>query len=548
MFQRSSETNCLRASDGTHIKVLGPFEEKSRYRTRKNEITTNVLGVCDTDMQFTCVLLGWEGLVANDRVLRDVLNRRNGLKCNLVMMIMRLHVTTMLTVALEKGEVDITRIDVGYEMDLKENGQLRSLSLSRGQIKRARKAEKTFSVVRQKQSDHDAILFDSCDRKPSSNPIDNRLRFHYEECWAKENDGKRIINNTWNGEASNYGNKLDRVCEFLGPWQRNKQWKMKRDIHRLEETINIIIDSSNRGDSIKRLKKARCKLDYMYAREEKYWAQRSRTQWLKEGDRNTKYFHAKATGRLKKNRIEKLKDGHGSTTGLKDHFYMEAKRDRDIGIRDMRLFNIALLGRQVWRLINNNDSLCFKVLSCKYFLDVDNWGTEDLNGGTINSNMSNSEANTVRDLWVKNERKWVIDKVHLIYRKDWGDRICNLPIGNEDQGDRIVWFHNPHGCYTSKSAYSWLLLKEMGFNLHRCGAMNETLLHALRYCATSREVLSLGGWDMSVMMKQYDCCVNWLENMMRILDKRAMTNLFTTLWNCWNSRNNFIFKGKEDNA
>ncbi|KAH1074145.1 hypothetical protein J1N35_026473 [Gossypium stocksii] len=89
-----------------------------------------------------------------------------------------------------------------------------------------------------------------------------------------------------------------------------------------------------------------------------------------------------------------------------------------------------------------------------------------------------------------------------MYGKDWGDRICNLPIGNEDQGGKIVWFDNPHGCFTSKSAYSWLLLKEMGFGLHRCGAPNETLLHALRDCPTSREVLSLGRWDMSITMKQ----------------------------------------------
>ncbi|TYI76843.1 hypothetical protein E1A91_D06G105100v1, partial [Gossypium mustelinum] len=40
-----------------------------------------------------------------------------------------------------------------------------------------------------------------------------------------------------------------------------------------------------------------------------------------------------------------------------------------LGIRNVRLFNLALLGRQVWRLINNTDTLCFKVLSSKYFPD-----------------------------------------------------------------------------------------------------------------------------------------------------------------------------------
>ncbi|KAK5802895.1 hypothetical protein PVK06_030524 [Gossypium arboreum] len=38
---------------------------------------------------------------------------------------------------------------------------------------------------------------------------------------------------------------------------------------------------------------------------------------------------------------------------------------------DLRLFNVALLGRQVWRLINCKETLCFKVLSAKYFPDGD---------------------------------------------------------------------------------------------------------------------------------------------------------------------------------
>ncbi|EOY10236.1 Uncharacterized protein TCM_025594 isoform 2 [Theobroma cacao] len=39
-----------------------------------------MLGVCTPDMQFVFVLLGWEGSVADGRVLRDALRRRNGLK------------------------------------------------------------------------------------------------------------------------------------------------------------------------------------------------------------------------------------------------------------------------------------------------------------------------------------------------------------------------------------------------------------------------------------------------------------------------------------
>lgn len=50
--------NCLGALDGTYIRCLVPLEDKARYRTRKNDIATNVLGVCSQDMQFIYVLPG----------------------------------------------------------------------------------------------------------------------------------------------------------------------------------------------------------------------------------------------------------------------------------------------------------------------------------------------------------------------------------------------------------------------------------------------------------------------------------------------------------
>ncbi|TYH58647.1 hypothetical protein ES332_D08G170000v1 [Gossypium tomentosum] len=38
-----------------------------------------------------------------------------------------------------------------------------------------------------------------------------------------------------------------------------------------------------------------------------------------------------------------------------------------LGFQDIHLFNLTLLGRQVRRLINNKYTICYKVLSSKYF-------------------------------------------------------------------------------------------------------------------------------------------------------------------------------------
>ncbi|KAL0289185.1 UNVERIFIED_CONTAM: hypothetical protein Scaly_2709500 [Sesamum calycinum] len=71
---------CLGALDGTYIDVRVKAEDRARYRTRKGSIAVNVLGVCDRDMRFIYVLVGWEGSAADSRVLRDAITRPTGLK------------------------------------------------------------------------------------------------------------------------------------------------------------------------------------------------------------------------------------------------------------------------------------------------------------------------------------------------------------------------------------------------------------------------------------------------------------------------------------
>ena len=44
-------------------------------------------------------------------------------------------------------------------------------------------------------------------------------------------------------------------------------------------------------------------IENLFMDEKTYWRQRSRVEWLKDGDRNAKFFHSKASAPKKKNRI-----------------------------------------------------------------------------------------------------------------------------------------------------------------------------------------------------------------------------------------------------
>lgn len=165
------------------------------------------------------------------------------------------------------------------------------------------------------QSDHKALLLSTQREGRGKQP---RI-FRYEIMWEREEDLGIIIEKAW--QKKNPGSDLGALAEALKIITKDlKEWSKNTFGHvtKQMEGLRGELESLEKAGPIANrdaILDTKCKLDEMLYREEMMWLQRSRITWLKEGDRNTKYFHQKARWRALKNHIKRLKkeDGTWST-------------------------------------------------------------------------------------------------------------------------------------------------------------------------------------------------------------------------------------------
>uniref|UniRef100_A0A803NG99 Reverse transcriptase domain-containing protein n=1 Tax=Cannabis sativa TaxID=3483 RepID=A0A803NG99_CANSA len=175
-------------------------------------------------------------------------------------------------------------------------------------------------------SDHRALLievvFSSQHDQPSSLQK-RRSRFRFEEIWLKEAECSDIILSSWQLDsacdpAEMLVQCLNSCAENLQQWHTRKFGRMKNDIKQAQKHVTMLNNSAATGtDFTQQILSAETILDDLLSTEEQYWKQRSRIDWLKSGDRNTKFFHAKASARKSNNQIKFLLDHQGNKVSSK---------------------------------------------------------------------------------------------------------------------------------------------------------------------------------------------------------------------------------------
>ncbi|KEH29019.1 endonuclease/exonuclease/phosphatase family protein [Medicago truncatula] len=169
-------------------------------------------------------------------------------------------------------------------------------------------------------SDHYSILLN---RNPVPRPHLRHRNFRYENAWHIEPGFREVVTNVWNmTDHTSIIPKLSASAEDMSSWSKDHCRKLKNNIvecHR--EMQNIRLNSSENSQS--QLLEVRKRMNRPLAQDDAYWRQRAKAYWFRDGDRNTKFFHAAATARKKVNRLLSLEDNAGN------------KVSNDQGMRDL---------------------------------------------------------------------------------------------------------------------------------------------------------------------------------------------------------------------
>jgi mannosylglycoprotein endo-beta-mannosidase len=94
-------------------------------------------------------------------------------------------------------------------------------------------------------------------------------------------------------------------------WDRNILGDLDKRISKLKKELESWRRKGISPEQVRREGLIKFKLGILEDQRDLYCRQHAHVQWMKDGDKNTKYFHSVATERRKMNKIKKLRREDG---------------------------------------------------------------------------------------------------------------------------------------------------------------------------------------------------------------------------------------------
>lgn len=92
--------------------------------------------------------------------------------------------------------------------------------------------------------------------------------------------------------------RLSICSDRLMSWNKTRPTNFRKEIARCKEQLEIIRCKLDPA-SVESFKNTKSRMLSLLVQEENHWQQRAKCFWLKDGDLNTKFFHATASAQKK---------------------------------------------------------------------------------------------------------------------------------------------------------------------------------------------------------------------------------------------------------
>ena len=129
--------------------------------------------------------------------------------------------------------------------------------------------------------------------------------FRFEEMWLSDDRCGETVEAAWSSTESPDPNsailkKIAKCEKDLTWWNSNCFGNVRRTLVEKNKLLAAAdLDAMRTGDN-SHVRLLKVEINVLIDRGARIWSQRSRVLWLSKGDSNTKFFHSKATKRLRK--------------------------------------------------------------------------------------------------------------------------------------------------------------------------------------------------------------------------------------------------------
>ncbi|WZY87924.1 hypothetical protein YC2023_044659 [Brassica napus] len=160
------------------------------------------------------------------------------------------------------------------------------------------------------------LRFEGSDHRPliiyfNSSTSRKRGVFRFNRTLTEYDEVTGLIDSAWNqSPLASVIQKLNECRRSIIQWTKERNQKANQLIvltqTELDDTLSAPVPDLPRIEALSKT------LSTAYRDEEQYWSQRSRIQWLKNGDRNTGFFHAATRSRRMQNSLTVIEDAQGA--------------------------------------------------------------------------------------------------------------------------------------------------------------------------------------------------------------------------------------------